>query len=73
MIWEVNLVPTQQTMKAQKRLYSFPEVTEFRKPLKKRNILPDQMTEFKDTDVIKCFEDLDPKNHCPSSFQSKLN
>ena len=60
-------------MEAKKRPASFSEITELRKLLKIRNILQDQMSEFTDTNVITCFEDLDPKNHCPSGFQSKLN
>ena len=67
LIWEIYPVPTQ------KRPASFVKITELRKLPKKRNIHPDQMTDFKDTDVITYFEYLGPKNYCPSGFQSKLN
>ena len=43
LIWEINLVSTQQTMEAQKRSTSFPKITELRKTPKIRNILPDRL------------------------------
>ena len=48
-------------MEAQKRRASFPEITEIWKLPKIQNIILAQMIEFKDTDVFKCFEDLDHK------------
>ena len=71
--WNLDPIPTIQSPAAMKRPASFPIMTEIRKPPKIRNIYPDQLKSFTNSDVIKSLSDIDPIRDCPPGFQGKRN
>ena len=66
--WDLNPVPTIHNKAAMKRPAYFPEIKEFRKSLKIRNILPDQMKDFYSEGKINAYEDIDHIKHCPQDY-----
>ena len=69
--WAMNPVPSIQSTAASKRPASLPPVTDFRKPPKIRNVLPDEKPEFDDQDLIRCFNNIDIVKHCPTGYLGK--
>ena len=69
--WSLNPIPTIHSELACKRPSILTNVTEFRKPPKIRNVLPDQMNDFTASDTISDLKDIDTVKHCLPGFQCK--
>ena len=69
--WSLNPIPTIHSELACKRPSTLTNVTDFRKPPKIRNVLPDQMNDFTASDTITDLKDIDTVKHCPPGFQCK--
>ena len=67
--WHLNPIPTIHSESARKRPSMLPNVCQSRKKPKQRNVLPDEIQNFIDRDVILKFQDIDVQNHCPQGFQ----
>ena len=69
----MNPVPTKHSFVALKRPSTLPEMLTPGKPLKIRNIEPDQRPDFTEKDRIESFAKIDHLKHCPPGYSSERN
>ena len=64
----VNPIPTKRGLHCGKRQFNEPNIELWGKPLKIRNLEPDQLPDFKLEDCISSNTEIEGK-HCPPAFQ----
>ena len=72
LIWKLFPVPTIHSSEALRTPSCLPTAQSTRKEPTQRNVHPDQLTDFLDSDIIRVFSDVNPDSDCPPGFTYQL-